>query len=148
MDKLKGEFKRSDSLIENYEISKPKLFNPSIVIFQVDEQFSEGEVLEGFQIQNENLAEATLEARTSYKVRTGLDQDSFQKIITKKELNLYWNRLNFKESLRVIQCFKCVQYSNIAKNCTDTEYREEQILRLNCGEKVTSLAIVKTLPIV
>ncbi|GBN22664.1 hypothetical protein AVEN_148533-1 [Araneus ventricosus] len=40
IDKLIDEFKKTDSLIENYEISKPKLFNPSIVIFQVDEQLA------------------------------------------------------------------------------------------------------------
>ncbi|GBM57502.1 hypothetical protein AVEN_137935-1 [Araneus ventricosus] len=141
IDKLIDEFKKTDSLFQNYEISKPKLFNPSIVIFQVDEQLTQEEVLEGLKIQNEDLAEATLEACTSFKVKTGenwiisLDQDSFQKIIAKKKLNLYWNRLSFKENLRVIQCFKCARYGHIAKNCTDTEYREGQILCLNCGEK-------------
>ncbi|GBM66890.1 hypothetical protein AVEN_263948-2 [Araneus ventricosus] len=94
MDKLKGEFKRSDSLIENYEISKPKLFNPSIVIFQVDEQFSEGEVLEGFQIQNENLAEATLEARTSYKRKSNTKSSIWGPRNKDKRVNILHDLIN------------------------------------------------------
>ncbi|GBN38632.1 hypothetical protein AVEN_259881-1 [Araneus ventricosus] len=84
IDKLIDEFKKADSSFENYEISKPKLFNPSIVVFQVDEQLTQ-EVLEGLKIQNEDLAEAILEARTSFKVKMG------------KIVSSYWIRIHFRK---------------------------------------------------
>ncbi|GBN54046.1 hypothetical protein AVEN_186897-1 [Araneus ventricosus] len=59
--------------------------NPSIVIFQVDEQLTKEEVLEGLKIQNEDLAEATLEARTSFKVKTGKIGSS------------HWIRIHFRK---------------------------------------------------
>ncbi|GBN23375.1 hypothetical protein AVEN_79459-1 [Araneus ventricosus] len=70
-DKLILEFQRKDEIREKFEITKPKLKDPSIIIFNVNEDLTKEAFIEGSKNQNDELAEANSIVRTSYKSRFG-----------------------------------------------------------------------------
>ncbi|GBL98165.1 hypothetical protein AVEN_268256-1 [Araneus ventricosus] len=119
------------------------LRNPSIIIFDIKEELTSEEFMENIKTQNDELAEDKIEVRKKFLSRNGknwihsLNPVSFMKkksnVMKKKRINLNWARLSFRENLRVIQCFQCARYGHIAKNYTNSEFKDEGIC-LKCGE--------------
>ncbi|GBO20815.1 hypothetical protein AVEN_154277-1 [Araneus ventricosus] len=99
IDKLIEEFGKIDEIKDNFEIRKPKLLDPRIIVFNVEVSITKEEFLEGL--------------RTSFKSRFGrnwivsMDPTAFNEIIKKPKINFNWNRLGFRENVRIIQCLKC-----------------------------------------
>ncbi|GBN90277.1 hypothetical protein AVEN_79033-1 [Araneus ventricosus] len=141
IDKLIGEFSKIDDIRQNFDIRKPKLLDPSIIIFNVEETVTKEELLEGLKDQNEELSSANIQVRTSFKSRLGrnwivsMDPAAFGEIIKKPKINFNWNRLGFKENVRIVQCLKCAKYGHIAINCKNEDLREGPGLCLRCGIK-------------
>ncbi|GBM71871.1 hypothetical protein AVEN_229366-1 [Araneus ventricosus] len=92
IDKLIHEFSKLDELTNKYEIMKPRLKTPSIIIFNIEENITEEGLLNGFKDQNEELANADLKTRTSFKSRFGrnwivsLNASAFREVMKRKKL--------------------------------------------------------------
>ncbi|GBO19534.1 hypothetical protein AVEN_226817-1 [Araneus ventricosus] len=122
------ELERIDEVEDNFQIMKPSLKDPSIVIFNVTDELS-NEFIENLKSQNEDLANAALKVRTSYTSRYGknwiisMNPEAFNAFKKRQKVILNWTRLSFKENFRIIQCFKCAKYGHMAASCRDEEYK-------------------------
>lgn len=140
IDKLILEFQKRDEIREKFDFAKPKLKDPSIVIFNVNEDLSKEELIKGLKSQNEELIEANLVVRTCYKSRFGknwvvsMNPEAFNLVIKKPRINLNWSRLTFKENFRILQCFRCAKYGHTAERCRSEEFKEGGVC-LCCGTK-------------
>ncbi|GBN47630.1 hypothetical protein AVEN_110404-1 [Araneus ventricosus] len=140
IDKLILEFQKRDEIREKFDFAKPKLKDPSIVIFNVNEDLSKEEFIEGLKSQNEELIEANLVVRTSYKSRfrknwvVSMNPEAFNLVIKKPRINLNWSRLTFKENFRILKCFRCAKYGHTAERCRSEEFKESGLC-LCCGTK-------------
>ncbi|GBN58772.1 hypothetical protein AVEN_120840-1 [Araneus ventricosus] len=140
IDKLILEFQRKDENREKFEITRPKLKDPIIIILNVNEDLTKETFIEEHKDLNDELAEAYLIVRTSYKSRFGrnwivsMNPEAFKLIIKKSRINLNWSRLTFKENFRILQCFKCARYGHTAVKCRNDEFGDGGVC-LRCGTK-------------
>ncbi|GBM71862.1 hypothetical protein AVEN_229360-1 [Araneus ventricosus] len=92
--KLIEEFAKIDEIKNNFEICKPKVLDPSIIIFYVDESIKKKELLEGLRDQNEELLTANLQVSTCFKARFGknwivsMNPSAFGEVIKNLRLTL------------------------------------------------------------
>lgn len=126
---------------ENFQIMKPSLKDPNIVILNITDELSNEEFIDSLRAQNEDLTNATLKIRTSYKSKFGknwiisMDHVAFNALKKRKNINLNWQRLSFKENFRIIQCFKCANYGHTAMTCRDEEFKTGGGICLRCADK-------------
>nr|XP_042910838.1 uncharacterized protein LOC122271996 [Parasteatoda tepidariorum] len=126
---LEQEF-RGNNLMEKYGIARPKLINPSIIVFGVDGDIGKEELTEA--LINQNIIEQE-DIDVKFPLRAGKDKNNwvveiqllaFNKIMNIGKLNIRWSRYFYREHLRVRQCFKCSQLGHLARDCAN-----EQICR-------------------
>ncbi|GBN28236.1 Putative protein in type-1 retrotransposable element R1DM [Araneus ventricosus] len=141
IEKLLAEFQQIEEIRDGFQAFKPKLKDPSIIIFNVTEDLTNEEIIKGLKSQNEELAEAALTVRTSFKGRyrknwiISMNPEAFNAVIKKPKIVLNSTRLSFKENYKIIQCFKCGKYGHILLKCRDEDTREGGGLCLRCGTK-------------
>lgn len=141
IDKLLVELQQMEEIKDEFQAFKPKLKDPSIIIYNVTEDLSNEDFLESLKSQNVELSEATLTVRTSFRSRYGknmivsMNPEAFNAIMKKQKIVLNWTRLSFKENLKIVQCFRCGKYGHIALKCRDENFREGGGLCLRCGTK-------------
>ncbi|GBO02445.1 hypothetical protein AVEN_174879-1 [Araneus ventricosus] len=71
IDKLLVELQQMEEIKDEFQAFKPKLKDPSIIIYNVTEDLSNEDFLESLKSQNIELSEATLTVRTSFRSRCG-----------------------------------------------------------------------------
>lgn len=140
ISKIIEEIKKQDSLCTKFTTVAPKPLEPSILLFGVPEHMDEETFIKELKESNAELEESKITIRTHYK--TGyksnwvfsLDTQSFKSIMKKDRIIFDWERLKFKENIRIKQCYNCGKYRHTAKECHNDELKMKGGICLRCGE--------------
>lgn len=125
LDKLIQEFQGKDEIRENYEVIKPKMRNPHIIIYDINSDITKEE-LENNLRENGDLFSENEEINIRHKIPTKngnswvleLKPETYTKLKGNK-LRVGWQRVSFKEYLRPTLCYNCGRFGHIGKFCTN-----------------------------
>lgn len=147
MEKLKIELVDS-KLDTDFTIASPKKFNPSIIVFDVEDSYKGEELAEVIAAQNDGLEVSDLDVKFPIRSRKqGYNNwviqmlpDAFATLSRRDKINLKWRRYTFKEHFRITQCYKCAEYGHLARNCKNAQIcrncSNSDHLLDNCSQEV------------
>lgn len=127
LDKLIEEMKKLDNLKDQYMVKKVTKRNPTVILYNVNKDISKDDLISKIKQQNEDMENAEIEIRFSFKGKTGMnwvvsmDPDSFRKVKFRQKLYVGWERISVREFLRTMQCFNCWRYGHLARNCKNKQ---------------------------
>lgn len=120
-------------LKENFCAGTPKRREPHFIMFNVQEDLDNEEIVRSMREQNNCFEEINIKSK--FKGRSGnnivfsINPKSYNEVIKIKKVKIGWARVDMKEHLRPTICYKCGKYGHIGKVC-----RSDSIC-LKCGER-------------
>ena len=126
VDRLESAIKEKEDLTDVWEVRRPKLRKPRVIIYDIPLDLPREELLRQvctqrgilesqvrvlFSIPREHVAHWVLET----------DPSVFPQLKGSKLL-IGWTRVKVSEHLRPTQCFKCGRFGHISTNCPSKEY--------------------------
>lgn len=121
--KIEVELQRNNLLKDNFKIKRGEKMRPKIIIYGVNEDLKEDELLSSLIMQN-NFPENS-ELKYEFKMKNirgsnivlSLHHDAFNYIMKNRKVNILWERFNVREFLKPLQCFNCGRFGHMAKYC-------------------------------
>lgn len=108
---------------ENFTIRKAAKIKPKIIIYDVNEEIDDEEIINGMDAQNDLPDDSELKIEFNMKGKKGenvvvsMKPEAFNQLISKGKVNIKWGRYNLREFLKPMQCFNCYRYGHLAKFC-------------------------------
>lgn len=120
---------------KNYQVKIPEQKKPSIKIVDIDEEYSEDELISAIKKQNLHIRHDSMELkvivfkqmRSRYQAIIECDPTTFQNIMKEKTLSIGFLCCRVHEYVRLFRCFKCGGFNHKADEC------KSDISCLNCG---------------
>lgn len=122
-NKLALDIDSNDNLRENYVIKKAEKLRPKIIVYTLQSELEDEEIINCLEAQNGILKESNCKLEFIMKSSRGknaiiaLESESFNQIIKKGKINIKWGRFNIREYIRPLQCYNCYKYGHLAKFC-------------------------------
>lgn len=122
-------------LNKQYEIKAPNLKNPCVKIMDIEDEFSDVELLNLIKKQNMSVLHSNSEIsvkvikkmKTKFMAIIECDPDTYVKIMEQNALFIDWSKCRVFEYVSVYRCFKCGGFDHHADKC------ESQSKCLNCA---------------
>lgn len=143
------------------KIEKPKKVNPSIIIYDVEKEYTKEALLENFINKNldqnviDNFSETKkeIEFRHCFKAKDDrvnwivqIPKEIYNVLLSKGKIYMMWRIYRIKEFLNTVRCFKCHGHGHIAKYCNAPDQLCEfcgskEHSRENCTKKENPVCI-------
>lgn len=126
LETLRTAISSNGRLKDRVSVRTPRKFDPKVIIFDVNKDISEGDLLAAIKGQN-NLDDVVVIHKGSFGGKSGinhiieLDGRSFNKLMSSPRVHINWERYSFKEYIKPKQCFKCLKYGHIHKFCKSAD---------------------------
>lgn len=122
-DKLQVEINKNEKLKENYTIRKGSKLRPRLIIYDVNPDLTDEEIVNEINSQNDLQEisdckiEFKLKGRKGTNVIISLKPSVFNNLLKRRKINITWERYNIREFLKPMQCYNCYMYGHLARNC-------------------------------
>ncbi|GBN93599.1 hypothetical protein AVEN_174390-1 [Araneus ventricosus] len=123
LDILLEKLNAKTQLTEKIEIKKPEKRFPRCVIYDLEEDTQEGDVLKA--LANATQAEEK-DFRICFKMKGKGGRSHFVvtanpaltlALLEKKKINIHWSKHNIREHLDIKRCYKCQDFGHLQANC-------------------------------
>lgn len=116
-------------LNENYVIRAQERKNPKIKIVDLEHKLSDVSLIDSLKKQNGFLNHEDLHLKiivvkkmvTRFMAIVECDPISFERIMTRKRLNIGWVSCRVFEYIPVLRCYKCGEFGHMAESCKNKE---------------------------
>ena len=120
---------------KNYQVKIPEQKKPKIKIVDIDEEYSEDELINAIKKQNLHIRHDSMELkvivfkkmRSRYQAIIECDPTTFEKIMKDRTLSIGFLCCRVHEYVHLFRCFKCGGFNHKADECKSV------ITCLNCG---------------
>ncbi|KMQ83525.1 putative 50 kda protein in type i retrotransposable element r1dm, partial [Lasius niger] len=127
-----GKLKTSPSLREaGLEVKDEVKLNPRIIIHNIPAELTEDEIKSQLAKQNEEGTEKDIKVVYRYPLHPGKQYSSCvlevrpetrQKFVSMERVLLGWSACRVADHVKVLQCYKCLSFGHLAKNCTNNAH--------------------------
>lgn len=120
---------------KNYEIKIPDQKKPNVKIVDIDDEYSEDELLNTIKKQNAHIRHDNMQLKvivfkkmkSRYQAIIECDPTTFRNIMTEERLSIGFMCCRVHEYVRLFRCFKCGGFNHKADEC------KSDITCINCG---------------
>lgn len=126
VEKIRDELSKNSEITKKYNISLPKKRQPQIILYNVNNDTNEEEIISSIIKNNKGINDGDIQPKMQYTTNGKKCSNWILEIkphVLKKlepnKLTLGWQRVTYKENIKPTRCYNCNRYghkSNVCKN--------------------------------
>lgn len=109
--------------MKDLSVSRPRCRTPEIIVFGVESNLPETDIILTILEQTEDLQGASLELRTTFtdkrdrNIVLAVDERSYERLAGTRNLNVCWCQADSLPNRRLMVCFRCCKFGHTQTVC-------------------------------